>query len=234
MIILFIFSAMVYQSGDTLIFAIEDSIIDKWILEQDVEYTDSSEIAVVRRAKISPNSRLFFIHQEKCEGFYILESTISFYDADKNLLWEDPGDTNRLISFDLSKVYDSLLIVVEINRKGKEPLLYTVRDGEKDTIIEIGQWERVVSYELSPNYRYLASNTRNVWAKKRWNYIYSVDLELKKDWSYLLPICVSCRKPYPVEVSVSDSGVVDVMTGKGEHRIFSKEGRLIDVFMKIE
>jgi len=232
MIILFILNTLLYQNGDTLIFTAQDSIIDRWVLGETVQQIDSLKIRIIRKVKISPNNKFFFIHEERDPYNRPSQTKIVFYDADKNRIWEESADKDRMISFRLSNIYDSLFIVVDVDRNGYNPSLWTIKSRKKDIIIERGKWERIINYEISPNYRYLVSNTRNRYFSRIQDYIYSIDLKLKKDWHYLFPLCPTCKR-VKIDLNIDNSGKVEVIS-KGEHRIFSKEGKFIDYFLGSE
>ncbi|MBA7544100.1 hypothetical protein ES705_36447 [subsurface metagenome] len=102
----------------------------------------------------------------------------------------------------------------------------------EDIIINSGDWTRIVDYKLSQNCRYLVFHTRRPYARKLWDYIYFIDLKTKKDWQYLFPICISCKRG-KFSLDVNNTGQVDVVY-KAEHRIFSKEGKLLDIFIKLD
>jgi len=234
MFILFLIATLVYQTGDTLLFMERDSIIERWIVGESVEEGDSIEIQVIRRAKVSPDNKFFLIHEEKRSPDYKhLQSKVSFYDRTKKVLWNDAYEDSTRILFELSNIYDSLFVVVVSDIFGRDPELYVI-DGslQKMTVIEKDEWMRILSYALSPNCRFLASHTRRLRFRKPWDYIYFIDLRTEKSWEYLFPTCVSCKRA-SITLDVDNNGQVEVVY-KAEHRIFSKEGELIDIFLKVE
>ena len=232
MLLFFVFTTLIMQEGDTLEFFVEDSLVETWILGEQTEKIDSLEIFSVKKAKIAPDCHAFFIHETKYSATSVPKTKISLYDADRQLLWEELSSETRMPSFELSNLYDSLFIFGETDLGGRFPALFIVENGKKDTLIPMGKWEIIVNYELSENCNYLVAYTRNRRSGKLWDYVYSYDLRQKSDWAYLFPLCLSCKRG-KLDVAVDDSGKVEVGY-KGEYRIFSKSGRLIDVFFKYE
>ncbi len=234
MFVFFLINALVYQKGDTLLFVEHDSIVDRWVVSSDIEQGDSLEIKVSRKAKVSSNNNLFLIYEERRGPNYEhLQSQIVFYDTDKRVLWSESHDDTMKILFDLSDIYDSLFVIVVSDASGRNPELYVINDSlKKNTVIEKNEWIRLLSYKISPNKRFLVAHTRKLHFRKPWDYIYFIDLKTKKNWEYLFPTCVSCKRAR-ISVDIDDTGEVEVVY-KAEHRVFSKEGKLIDIYQKIE
>ncbi len=229
-IIFFVFNTLITQKGDTLEFFSADSLVETWILGEQTETSDSVEIVAVRKAKVAPDSRVFFIYETKYSASGGPQTKISFYDADRQVLREELSSETRMPSFELSNLYDSLLIFGETDLGGRFPALFIVENGKKDTLIPTGKWEIIVNYELSENCNYLVAYTRNRRSGKLWDYVYSYDLHQKTDWAYLFPLCLTCKRG-KLDVSVDDSGKVEVGY-KGEYRVFSKSGSLLDIYFK--
>ncbi len=233
MIVFFLVSTLVYQNGDTLIFMKQDSIIDKWVIIEETQQNDSLVERIIKKTKISSNNRFFLIYEERCGlNYEYLQSMIVFYNADRNELWKESRANTKRISFDLSNIYDNLSIFIVSDINGKNPVVHLIKNKKEDIIINSGDWTRIVDYKLSQNCRYLVFHTRRPYARKLWDYIYFIDLKTKKDWQYLFPICISCKRG-KFSLDVNNTGQVDVVY-KAEHRIFSKEGKLLDIFIKLD
>jgi hypothetical protein len=232
MMLFFVLNVLVYQNGDTLLFTEQDSIVDQWILGEKIFQTDSGEIKLHKEVKISSNNEKFFIYTEHYGQEELRKTEIVLYNTFRDELWRDVAYEEEVISFRLSNIYDSLLVVVRSLREGTAPMLYTVKDTVKDIIIEEGAWDKIIDYSVSPNRRYLLLHTKNPYAQKSWDYIYFVDLESKKEWQYLFPICASCRRS-KITLIVDDEGISEIIT-KGQHRIFSKDGEFIDYFLRFD
>ncbi len=206
----------------------QETIINKWVIIDDVHPIDSLNTSVIKRAKISTNNRYFFIYEEKNRLGSLLGTKIVLFDADKNMLWKYSSAQGRAISFKLSNIYDSILIIVETDLEGKEPMLWAIKNRKKATIVKKGQWERIINYIISPNYRYLIFNTRNSAVGTSWDYIYFFDLKTKRNWQYIFPVCIPCKRT-KIELKVDNNGISEVIA-KEEHRIFSRDGSLINFF----
>lgn len=229
MMLLFVLNVLVYQNGDTLLFAEQDSIVAQWILGETVFQTDSVETKLNRKAKVSSNNEKFVIYTEHYEQGELIKTEITMYNTFQEELWQDSAYGEEVISFRLSNVYDSLFIGVRSLRGGNEPILYTVKNNSKETIIEENTWDKIIDYSISPNRKYLLLHTKNPYAQRSWDYIYFVDLENKKDWQYLFPICASCKRG-KITLVVDDEGISEIIS-RGQHRIFSKDGKFINYFL---
>lgn len=230
MIFLLLLSALVHQQGDTLIFTEQDSVIEKWILNEE----DSCLMKkTVKQAKVSPNNERFLIYQEEYdEENYLIGTKLTFYDASKKELWGETRDATRKLSYHLSNIFDSLFIIADTDRKSRNPNLYLVRRNRAHQIVEEGLWTMIFNYEISPNFKYIAMHCRKPYSNRLWDYIYSFDLEAKTDWEYLFPVCTTCKRG-KIAIEVRDNGEVEVIY-RNKHRVFSHEGKLIDAFIKIE
>ncbi len=195
---------------------------------------DSIEIEVIRRAKVAPNNKSFLIHEEKRSPEYKhLQSEISFYDEAKTVLWSDGYEDSTKIVFELSDIYDSVFIVTVSDVFGREPELYLIDARlQKRMVIEKGTWMRILSYAISPNCRFFVAHMRRLHFRKPCDYIFFIDLRTEKTWEYLFPTCVSCKRAR-ITLDIDDNGQAEVVY-KAEHRIFSKEGKLTDIYLKIE
>ena len=86
-----------------------------------------------------------------------------------------------------------------------------------------------MKYAFSPNERYVVLHVKNPFADKVWDFIHFIDIQASNEWTYRFPICVSCKR-FNLDISVTDDGVSDVVY-KSEHRIFNKEGKLIEIYL---
>ncbi|MDH4210502.1 MAG: hypothetical protein OEV79_03555 [candidate division WOR-3 bacterium] len=232
MITFFLVGLLVYQNADTLQFTDQDSVVDIIILE-DEDYSDSLGQIVVRRGRVSEDHMYYLIYEAVQAGDEeVVHSKISFYDAGKNLLWEELGQEGRNISYDFSGIYDGILVVTIWDRLSSDPSFFVVKDGEKVEIIEEGEWQQLLDYRVSPNGQYFLFYTRNPRNGKTWDYLYFYDLGDRRDWDYLFPICMSCKRGW-VDINVDDDGRSEAIY-KGEHRIFSRGGVLEEIFMKLQ
>jgi hypothetical protein len=207
-------------------------IVERVILNEHVA-GDSAGQAVVQRAKVSPDKKRYFIHEavHNIENDSLLRSKISFYDSEKKKLHEESALGKRKISYELSEVRDSIFVVTYCDRFYREPELFVITPSDTLEAIRQGEWQRIVSYEISSNDKYIVFHTRNPYHGKPWDYIYFWDLENRSDWKYLFPTCLSCKKAR-IYLGVDAEGRSEVIHKK-EHRIFSKEGTLIDIYMKM-
>jgi hypothetical protein len=233
MITFLLIGLLVHQSGDTIKFMEQDVLVDIMTLQTD-QHEDSIGQIVIRKAGVSEDHRRYFIHEASYKGGNeegeILYSKISFYDAEKNLLWEERVDAPRSISYDYSGIYNGLLVITDWDRHCGYPALSIMGDGEKVEIIKEGDWQQLMDFKISPNGKYLLFHTRNPYSGKIWDYLYFFDLNEGISWDYLFPVCFSCKRG-TVDLGVDDSGRSEAVY-KGEHRIFSKQGALVDFFLK--
>lgn len=232
MVTLFLFGLLVYQNGDTLHFVEQDSVVDVMILEDSIIVCDTGYVTV-KRGKVSEDHKYYLIHEAVIlDNEEVVRSKVTFFDADKNLLWEEKGKEGRNLSYEFSGIYSGLLVVTIWDRHGSDPVFYVIKGGEKVEIIEKGEWQQLLDFRVSPNGRYLFFYTRNPYGGKMWDYLYFYDLIERKDWEYLFPTCMSCKRGW-VEISVDENGRSEAVY-KGEHRVFSKDGTLEEIFMKIQ
>ncbi len=232
MITFFLIGLLVYQNADTLQFIDQDSIVDIIILE-DEDCGDSLGRIVVRLGKVSDDHKSYLVYEAMQAGEEdVVQSKISFYDVDKNLVWEELGQEGRNISYDFSGIYGGALVVTIWDRLSSDPDFFVVKDGEKIKIIDKGEWQQLLDYKISPNGQYFLFYTRNPRNGKTWDYLYFYDLVERRDWDYLFPTCMSCKRGW-VDINVDDSGRSEAVY-KGEHRVFSKAGVLEEIFMKIQ
>lgn len=227
----FLLGLLVYQNGDTLQFMEQDSVVDIIILEDSVLVVGTESVAV-KQGKVSEDHKYYLIHEALIvSGEEVVRSKVTFYDADKNLLWEEGGQAGRNISYDFSGIYSGLLVVTVWDRHGGDPAFYVMKEGAKVDIIKEGEWQQLLDFKVSPNGRYFFFYTRNPYGRKTWDYLYFYDLVEQRDWEYVFPTCMSCKRGW-VDISIDDDGRSEAVY-KGEHRIFAKDGTLEDIFMKI-
>jgi hypothetical protein len=60
--------------------------------------------------------------------------------------------------------------------------------------------------------------------------IYFYDLIAAKDWDYLFPSCLSCKKSR-IYLEVDNDGRAEVIH-KNEHRVFTSGGILTDIYLR--
>lgn len=231
--ILLLLSATVFQNGDTLFFTIDSTSVDTIVMQEYV--IEGKEPArVTEKAKVGSNNTIYLIHSEVYSLTVpesLLSSTITFYDAEKNKLHEEKGSGGRYLSYDLSNIHDSLLVITSWDERNREPSMYAMKDSEKLEIVKQGDWERIVSYKVSPNNKYFLFHMRNPFHEKPWDYIYFYDITTSRHWDYIFPTCLSCKKSR-IYLEINNEGRAEVIHRK-EHRIFSPEGILEDIFLKL-
>ncbi|HEC78588.1 MAG TPA: hypothetical protein ENI34_05525 [candidate division WOR-3 bacterium] len=233
MIVLFFLSTLVFQKGDTLFFGEKDSVFDKLVLFKTETEEDSLPVVLVKKAKVSDDHSIFLLFEERYDQKNDkLDSKITFYTAEKKVLWCEARKNKRKISYDLSNIHDSLFIIIETDINGRTPELYIIKDGRKETIIKKGTWMRIVNYALSDNNRFLLLHTLRQIRKKAWDHICFIDLKTRETWEYLFPICLSCKRT-KIFLNIDNDGRSEIVY-KGEHRIFSREGQMVDLFIKPE
>ncbi|KPK62440.1 hypothetical protein AMJ83_10910 [candidate division WOR_3 bacterium SM23_42] len=233
MIFLFLINVCVFQNGDTLLFKEDDKIVETMSLAKEETDTSSGQI-VIRQAKVSPNNKAYFIHEAVREvgSDRIVRAEISVFDARKNKILEEKTAGQRNLSYELSSLHDSLLIVASWDYFFNNPSIVVIKGDDRIDVVEVGQWQKVVSYKVSPHNQYMLFHTRNPYRSKSWDYIYFYDFKTGKSWDYLFPTCLSCKKTR-IYLNIDDNGRSEVVH-KNEHRIFSKDGVLEDIFLKLQ
>lgn len=233
MLFLFCISTLVFQSGDTLLFEEHDCIVETWVLGEEVDGDSIVRERRIRQAKVSSDNHRFFIHTLAVDGNYeYVRSEIVFYTAAQEQILREAYSGGEKVLYKSSEVGDNLFVVAVGDKFNKDPQLRIIKDGEETVIFEHGTWQRIVSVELSPNNEYLALHVRKRYSRKLWDYIYFIDLTTKQDWEYQFPTCLSCKRTN-ISLAVNDDGQVEAVH-KAEHRVFSKEGKLIDIFLQID
>ncbi|MBE0432445.1 hypothetical protein IBX73_03140 [candidate division WOR-3 bacterium] len=231
MIFFLLISYLVFQRGDTLQFVEHGAGVETVILA-DSAVDDSLGLSLVRRGRVSDDNRFFFIYEaiERSED-EVLSSRISFYDAGKNLRWEESAEGPRKIAFELSGVSNGRFIIGTWDEYCGYPEVRLITGTDTVEIIQEGDWHQVLDYDVSPNGKYFVYYTRNPHFNKIWDYIYFFELSTRNSWDYLLPVCLSCKR-LRVELGVDDDGRSEVIYNN-EHRIFSKLGTLEDFFFGV-
>jgi len=230
LIFLFLINSLVYLAGDTLKFIEGDRLVDLWFI---VETTPTEHVLINRQAKVSDDHQYFFIHEET---YYTLNDSIStkikIYDAGKKIIMQKTLSGERKINYYLTSLYNKTIFLGTTDKNDGNPSLILIKNGNNQEIINENQWQYIVKYEVSPNLRYMVLQTKNPHLGKTWDYIYFIDLMTKKNWEYLFPVCFSCKRGR-IDLSVDNNGQVNVVH-RNEHRIFSEEGRLIDIYIKLD
>jgi len=109
-----------------------------------------------------------------------------------------------------------------------------IKNNNNKRIIDLKQWTNIVNYEISPIGRYALFHAKKPYNNKLWDYIYFLDLETNKTWEYLFPFCFSCKRGW-LDLKIDDEGKSEVIyQNKNEHRIFDKDGNLVDIFVKFD
>lgn len=219
-------------SGDTLFFT-NNSASTATLLLNAGDWDGSTDIIHMRKAKVSPRGIYCTIYEEI---YFRVDDSIAtrivMYDSLRNEQWQKSYAGKRKISFDLSRVFDDLVILVTTDKNNSLPEVELIKNNRAAIIIKEGRLRKIIDYTLSPNSRYIALHATNPYNNRLWDYIYFVDIETGKDWSYLFPVCLSCKR-VNVQLLADNDGQVEVIY-KAEHRIFSKDGQLVDLFMKME
>jgi hypothetical protein len=232
-IILALVSAAVFQSGDTLFFSSPGVLFDTIILARDVVTVDSQDIITSRKAKVAPDHGHYLIYTETYFRHNdSIVTDLAVYDAGQNLRWRESRAGGTKISYELTKIFDPFVALVVTVKDNTRPSLEFVdtRTLKRRGIISRGDWPVIVTWELSPDLRHLALYARKSVNGRTADYIYARDLETSRDWFYLFPICLSCKRGV-ISLLTDNRGQVDVKY-KAEHRIFSSSGELIDFYME--
>lgn len=228
---LIFFNILVFQNGDTLNFRKGEEIIEQWIMSSANMTTDLGTMLYSTRSMVSDNNKRFLYYEEYYyPSLDSYDTKLTFYNAKKTKLWEKSVSNGRRISFYLSKILDDIVTMVTTDKQNAQPRLFFIENKNMKKINDDNKWHKIVSYSISPNMQYIALHIKNPYKKKIWDYVYFIDLTTKNEWSYLFPICVSCKRK-KFDVTVDDDGITEVIY-KGEHRIFSKQGKLTDIFIK--
>lgn len=232
--------ALVFQSGDTLKFYKNDSIVDQWLLESKEESEAHgtkvpTPFYFSQKARVAQDNKSFLLYEEK--KFIKKDSTItkiSLYKADKKKVWTRTKSGTEKFSFDLTKIYPDRVILFITDTYNSSPRMEILKETESKKTLNLREWSGIVNYEVSPNGRYIIFHAKKPYNNKLWDYIYFTDLNTNRSWEYLFPFCFSCKRGW-LELKIDDEGKSEVIyKNKNEHRIFDKEGNLVDVFVKLD
>ena len=239
--ILFLVCNLVLQNGDTLIFMKNGEVVEKQTIGVQ-NIGDNQKVSSL--AKVSPDNRFYLVHktrqkivvakevEHEIETDTITSTEILFLNANKDILYADQANGTRFISYELSDIYDSLFVLTTWDQHHNNPSFSVVKDGEKAEIIKEGDWQRIVSYKISPNNRFVLFHTRNPYHGKSWDYIFFYDLNTGRTWDYMFPTCLSCKKGR-IELEIDDNGRSEVIH-KREHRVFSRDGLIQDIYLQLQ
>lgn len=228
-VIVWLLSVTVRTNNDTLYFIARDTILDQWVLNEQALIKDSLGITFVEKVKIAnENTRFLFYQEEYDRNSGASQSTLHLYTAEKKSQWSAHYRDARRVQFDLCSLHGDLLIVADSDLNGKNTGIHVIKNGESISLISAGQWLRVVNYALSSDHRYILFHTHRLHRGSVWDFLYFQDISTGHDWEYFFPVCLSCKKT-PITLYVEDNGQSEVVY-KQEHRVFSKEGELLEIF----
>ncbi len=213
----------------------QDSVTARLIINDMIKQVNNGdrEEKVIRKAKVAPNGRFFLIYEESFgPRFEDMESKIVIYNAERKELWRKEASNTRRVSFELSDVYDSLFVIAVSDFNGGNPVLHLIKDGMEYKIVKNADWMRMLSYRISSNCRFLVLHVRKRYFRKPWDYIYFIDFGTETEWEYVFPTCLSCKRAR-ISLDVDNTGQVEVIH-RAEHRVFSKDGKMIDYFVKLD
>ncbi|MCX7994884.1 MAG: hypothetical protein N3A65_03805 [candidate division WOR-3 bacterium] len=226
----FPFNTQVSLADDTLKFYNGDSLVYLWILKNYEEIDGSYHR---ERAKVAPDNKQFLFYEER--DFPQKDSIFTrliLYDAQRKKIWSRTEDGRRKICFELTDFEEDLLIIFTTERLGEAPVMEIIKNKKLKKRIDLKKWTSVVDYAFSPNKRYVLFHAKKPYNNRLWDYIYFLDLKTNKSWEYLFPFCFSCKRGR-IDLKVDDDGKCEVVY-RNEHRIFDKEGNLVDVFVKLD
>jgi hypothetical protein len=219
----------VRMNNDTLYFVARDTIIDQWVLNEEVLAKDSLGITFVEKVKIAADSTRFLFYQEEYDrNSGASQSALHLYTAEKTSQWSTICHNSRRVQFNLCAIYGDLLIFADSDLDGKNTGIWMVKGGKATPLISPGQWLRVVRYVLSNDQCSILFHTQRLHCNRAWDFLYFRDINTGHDWEYFFPTCLSCKKT-PITLCVEDNGQSEVIY-KQEHRIFSKKGDLLKIF----
>lgn len=216
--------------GDTIFFPGRAGKPDTILLHNAVT-SALDESTGARKAKVTAGGGYCVVYDETY--FRPADSIVTgivMYDSLRRELWRRKYAGPRKISFDLTGVYDGFALLVTTDFQGRRPQVELVRSGSAKTLIASGKLRKIIDYRLSGNARYLALHVNNPYNNRTWDYIYFVDVKTDRHWSYLFPVCLTCKRA-EISLSVDDAGQVTVGY-RAEHRVFSRTGQLIDIYIK--
>ncbi|MEO0135914.1 MAG: hypothetical protein ABIL39_02360 [candidate division WOR-3 bacterium] len=220
---------LVFLSGDTLKFYRNDSLITQRILKREEDTTNGSYY--FEKAGVSPDHQRFFICEERyfpeCDSHY---TKLSVYTANKKKLFVYTKGGKRKICADLTRIYPDKIVFFITDRFNDNPVMVIINKNKKT--LDLKQWTSITNYAFSTNGRYILFHAKKPYNNRLWDYIYFLDLTTDKSWEYLFPFCFSCKRGW-IDLKVYDDGKSEVIY-RNEHRVFDKEGHLLDIFVKLD
>jgi hypothetical protein len=223
---------VVFLETDSLVFHQDNTIVEKWYVGEQTERTTAGTTRITTHAVVAQDStRVLYFKEIYLPETDSMFSQLALYRADRQRLWQRTASSGRTFARYNTRFIDDMIAVVMTNQYGAAPCMELISPTAVDTIIREGDWYRLTDYSFSPNRRYIVMHVKNPYREKVWDYIHFKDLKTDSTWSYLFPLCVTCKRYKHIDVSINDDGVAEVVY-KGEHRIFSREGILTDVFIK--
>jgi hypothetical protein len=220
---------VVFQQGDTLKFQRGSEVFDQWLLFENKQDSLHHSIFCTKKAKVSADHNHFFIYEEERNSLTdSIFTKITLYNAVQEQLLEKFPEKGRIISYMLTNIYKDIIMMVTTNSGYNNPTLDIITDRTQARVIRKDTWHRIIDYALSPNLRYVVLHVKNPHHKKMWDYICFIEIDTGNTWTYLFPICVSCKRK-KIELAVYDNGKAEIIY-KGEHRVFSQQGKLIDLY----
>lgn len=226
------FNMLIFLETDTLLVRKDNEVVDRWYIGEKTEHTSAGAVRTTTHAVVTEDhTRFLYFREVYMPDTDSLYSQLVLYRADGQQIWQRVAPHGRTFARFLSEFIDDMVVVVITNQYGAAPSMERISSTAVDTIVREGDWYRLSAYEFSPNRRFIVMHVKNPYREKVWDYIHFIDLQTGNTWSYLFPICVTCKRYKHIDVSVDNDGISEVVY-KGEHRVFNKEGVLIDVFIK--
>jgi len=231
MLIIILIGNLVFQSGDTLKFYKNDTLMDQWIIKTSEETESGSYY--IQKAKVSPDNKKFLFYEEKYfpakDSIY---TKLTLYGANRKKIWTKIRSGVQKICFDLTHIYTDRVTLLTTNLANASPIMEIIKGNKTTRKIDLTQWTSIVDYEISPNDRYVLFHAKKPYNSRLWDYIYFIDLKTNKTWEYLFPLCFSCKRGR-IDLKVNDDGKSEAIY-KNEHRIFDRDGNLVDIFVKMD
>ncbi len=226
------FNVILLQHGDTLKFIGNNRIVDTLIMGEIIQQAEAGEVIYNRSSKVSEDNKHYLLYEEK---YFTANDSIftklALYNVNKEKIWERISPDDRKISFSLTDFCGDFIVYVTTDKYGANPSMEFIKNGKSDGIIKKNEWHRLVNYSVSPNKRYLLLHVKNPYINTIWDYIHFVDLKNGDNWTYLFSTCISCKRS-DIALNIDDNGQSEVVH-KGEHRVFSRKGELIDIFIRL-
>ncbi len=224
-------NSLIFQSGDTIKFFKNEKLVTQWILKNSTD--ENGLYTTINKAKVSPDNKFLLLYEEEFFGSNdSIFSKLTLYNANEKKVWSRVKTGKRKVSFELTDIFEDIVIVFYTDRFNGFPIMEMIKmNGAKKTV-DLSHWDIVVNYTLSANRRFMLFHAKKPYNDRLWDYIYFLDLKTNKTWEYLFPFCFSCKRGW-IDLKVYDEGKSEVIY-KNEHRIFDKEGNLVDIFVKLD